>query len=127
MEPFPVRSIKGLHSLGPDTAGTAPFSIIRTMEGKERLMERDDAWMERTARAGIVDMAMRGWSGGAEIPMDFMGDYMTVGLSSVLAVMVAAERVGLVPLPSGRLARRHIRPDRPRGRRAKPVHGRPRA
>ena len=56
-------------------------------------MERDDAWMERTARAGIVDMAMRGWSGGAEIPMDFMGGYMTVGLSSVLAVMVAAERV----------------------------------
>ncbi len=65
-------------------------------------MERDDAWMERTARAGIVDMAMRGWSGGAEIPMDFMGGYMTVGLSSVLAVMVAAERVGLVPcLPDG--------------------------
>ena len=64
-------------------------------------MDDGTAWMERTARAGVVDMAMRGWSGGAEMSMDF-GGYMTVGLSSVLAVIVIAEREGLVPrLPNG--------------------------
>ena len=77
-------------------------------------MERDDAWMERTARAGIVDMAMRGWSGGAEIPMDFMGGYMTVGLSSVLAVMDAPTSLKVMLGSLLPFRRRNVVPDLPR-------------